>query len=718
MFDRSGHSFLRIIMIGAIAIFVVPVVILFLFYHDTLEQKREHLYSEIMTSAHFLESVIHFDAVHQPRNNLGVEEVFMLSIKQFTDVIEVFAEEDDLFFSIVEQRNDGIQIVYHHCQDQNLFNRFFSSGQVDALFFKAAAEQEGFYEGDMRCIDGSQKRIISFFTSVEKNADQKITLIGSINADAIRDRFFKWTLYLALLSLFVALVAIVLIRRQLKVIETTMDDQIIRYDLLFELTPIPLVFVDKNRQLSKRNRRFTEIFGYTYSDVPDAQTWFERAYPDPEYREKVVSGWYAEVSRAAVTNSDIAPHEYNVTCKDGSVRPMLISGVPIGEEFIITFIDMSSIRSHESALKMVLDFNKQILDTLASILVVLDHAGQVLLVNQKAAEILGYDIDQIVGKSWFENFLPAENVSEVRHYFERTVQGIKTLDEYFENEVLCASGETRMIAWHNAVIYNASGGLEKVICSGEDITERETLRSELIRNREIMLMQSRNAAMGEMIGMIAHQWRQPLATIAMSANTLQADVALENVNPESIATMSDTILEQAQYLSHTIDDFRNFFRPKKEIERLKMMELFEELVAIVGKSLEHDNIDVEISCDPAMEVTLYARELLQVLINIVKNAKEAILASNVAKGRIVMHAEMEHGRLMITACDNGGGIKKDVMIRMFDPYFTTKDESIGTGLGLYMCKMIVEKHLKGEIQGRNTGSGACFILKIPQGARV
>ncbi|MBN2895949.1 MAG: HAMP domain-containing histidine kinase [Campylobacterales bacterium] len=293
------------------------------------------------------------------------------------------------------------------------------------------------------------------------------------------------------------------------------------------------------------------------------------------------------------------------------------------------------------------------------------------------------------------------------------MQGIEPLPEYFENEVLDLTGKTHLISWHNTMLYHSNSQAYGVICAGEDITERESLRSELIKNQEMMLTQARSAAMGEMLSLIAHQWRQPLGTISMSASALLADVALNQIEDEEVERQCQMILEQSQYLSRTIEDFRHFFKPKHKPETIRIATLLDELRQIIGKSLEYSSIALNVQCDDTLETTLHARALLQVLINLVRNAQDALNDHHTKDAAITINVLAGQDRLMISICDNGPGIDPIIIDRIFEPYFTTKGEQSGTGLGLYISQMIVQKQLHGTIEVHSQARGICFTLTIP-----
>jgi len=247
----------------------------------------------------------------------------------------------------------------------------------------------------------------------------------------------------------------------------------------------------------------------------------------------------------------------------------------------------------------------------------------------------------------------------------------------------------------------------------KEINKRREIEQKLIEKEELIITQSRHAAMGEMIGMIAHQWRQPISVIAMDANNVLADIDLEIVSETSLKTYAHSTLKQTEHLSQTIDDFRNFFRPNKAMDEVRIEEVVGEAEKIISKMLEHNNISFSIKTGNSLTVNTYSRELLQVYINLLNNAKEALLECRTESRRINIVICDDKENVTTTICDNGGGIDNAIIQKIFDPYFSTKQISSGTGLGLYMSKTIVEKHLQGTLNVENTENGVCFKVAIP-----
>lgn len=226
------------------------------------------------------------------------------------------------------------------------------------------------------------------------------------------------------------------------------------------------------------------------------------------------------------------------------------------------------------------------------------------------------------------------------------------------------------------------------------------------------LLSQRNkfVSMREMIENIAHQWRQPLSQI--NSAVLIVDDLLYEKDIKSI-DIEEKLLEiesQTKYMSKTIDDFKNFFEPNKEKQVFMMHELLQKSIYILKGNLKYNNIKIETNLNNTLKCFGHPSELQQVIVAILNNAKDALLHNEVQDAKITINSKKIDDSISITICDNGGGIAKDVIEKIFDPYFTTKHKSQGTGLGLYISKLIVEESLNGELNVNNIENGTCFEI--------
>ncbi|MBV5279394.1 MAG: transporter substrate-binding domain-containing protein [Campylobacteraceae bacterium] len=237
---------------------------------------------------------------------------------------------------------------------------------------------------------------------------------------------------------------------------------------------------------------------------------------------------------------------------------------------------------------------------------------------------------------------------------------------------------------------------------------------ELKANEKILLMQSRNAAMGEMISMIAHQWKQPLTILSMIANNIKADMELGIFDAKSAGEYHQQLSNQIFYLSHTIDDFKDFFKPNKEKQFVKELhQVIENALNLLGKTFENNHITIYKEYNKVENLNIYVNELIQIIINLLKNSQEAFSQSTVENKYIIIRTYLKKNWITIEVEDNAGGIKEEILEKIFEPYFTTKEKLNGTGLGLYMSKSIIENHFGGTINVTCKGKISLFTVKFP-----
>lgn len=247
----------------------------------------------------------------------------------------------------------------------------------------------------------------------------------------------------------------------------------------------------------------------------------------------------------------------------------------------------------------------------------------------------------------------------------------------------------------------------------QDITDLKNTEQELEKQKEILLSQSKSAMMGEMIGLIAHQFKQPLSTISMMAANQIASVELGDtiLNDEIIHDAGETI-NQVEYLSSTIDMFRDFLKPDNEKVKANIKDVIENSIVIINKSLLNNEIELVKDYSSTQKVEVIHSELMQIFINLINNSKEAFNINNIKNRKISIKTYDESDNVIVEIEDNAGGIPADKIDNIFDAYFTTKKKLQGTGLGLYIVKTIIQEHFNGTIKVENTSNGAKFIITL------
>ena len=243
------------------------------------------------------------------------------------------------------------------------------------------------------------------------------------------------------------------------------------------------------------------------------------------------------------------------------------------------------------------------------------------------------------------------------------------------------------------------------------------VQEEVAKNRAKdmqLIEQTRLAQMGELMSMIAHQWRQPLASIGAASTALNLKAELDKISNELVLEQSEKIVRESQELSDTIDKFSRFFKQDSEKKRGSFKELIEVVTSIIGDSLQEKTISLIEDIESSRDFVSYPNELKQVILNLIKNAEDMLVEKGVENPFIKLTVSSENSYSILKVSDNAGGISETIIESIFDPYFSTKYERTGRGLGLYMSKMIIEEHCHGILSVENSKSGAVFTISIKE----
>ena len=252
----------------------------------------------------------------------------------------------------------------------------------------------------------------------------------------------------------------------------------------------------------------------------------------------------------------------------------------------------------------------------------------------------------------------------------------------------------------------------RIITSQEQTLSKKV--EELTQKDKMLTLQSKQAVMGEMISMIAHQWRQPLSTVTLNISNLQLKKLLgeefkEGELDEALENISDTVV----YLSDTIDDFQTYFRPDKELTEIEVEELLQKAIGFVEPRLKKTDIDVKLFIKEKIVITTYINELIQVLLNIINNAVDELIQREISQPELIISVHNRENEVAISIKDNACGISEENLESIFEPYFSTKGKN-GTGLGLYMSQMIMQKQFHTEIEVKSTNKGSTFTIVVPK----
>lgn len=363
-------------------------------------------------------------------------------------------------------------------------------------------------------------------------------------------------------------------------------------------------------------------------------------------------------------------------------------------------------------------------------IIITNPLGVVEYSNRQYTKLSGYQQNEILGciPESVKRALKSVKMNEL-------AQILKTGESWrgvFENRK-----KNKEIYWSSMTIsplFNYQGELTHYLAAEEDITEKKKaedslqksitsiaelnrdldnrVREEVAKNRDkdqLLIQQSKLASMGEMIGNIAHQWRQPLNAVGIIIQNIQGAYEFDKLNEDYLNNAVRESMGLLQHMSKTIDDFRYFYRPNREKEKFSIREALEKTVSFIGTSYQDSHIELEVTVEHDSIRLGYPNEYCQALINILNNAKDVCIERKIRHARVKVKITKETRAILIVQ-DNAGGIPEEILPRIFEPYFTTKEN--GTGIGLYMSKMIIEKYMGGKLLARNFESGAEFRIEL------
>ena len=313
----------------------------------------------------------------------------------------------------------------------------------------------------------------------------------------------------------------------------------------------------------------------------------------------------------------------------------------------------------------------------------------------------------------YKNFINSIHPDDVEKVETAYQNSLKTQEPYeVIHRLLMHDGRIKYVKEHCETSFDTNG--EPLISVGtiQDITVEHMAVENLRRKDEILFRQSRMAQMGEMISMIAHQWRQPLNAITLTTSALGLKIEDDKYDKTFFQSRLERISNYVQHLSSTIEDFREFFKPDKTKQETSLCKIMKNTLDLVRVGLENNNITILTEYDCKCSLFSYNNELLQVAMNLIKNAEDALLENKIISPTITIKCYSDSDKSVLEIGDNAGGIDTSIIDKIFDPYFTTKGEHNGTGLGLYMSKMIVEEHCKGILSVHNSSMGAVFKIEF------
>lgn len=465
------------------------------------------------------------------------------------------------------------------------------------------------------------------------------------------------------------------------------------------------------------NDRFCQLTGYDAQEII-GQTHRLFKHPDTS-KEQMADLWKTIESKRVwhdtITNRTKSGQTFYA---DTFIIPLLNEKHEI-DEYMDMRIDVTAIHAQKRHSQQILDTQKTI--------IVLFKDGNIIQSNKRLLEYFNL--------SSLEEFLRVHGcicdmvvkASECinAEMFKKWVQSPKNkLD--IKVALVRHDGEVRIFQVTKSDLETQIDGVQTII-SMSDVTEMDNYRNALqtkfnaateeIKNQQDRLIaQSRSAALGEMFDNIAHQWRQPIGAINNAIINAEFALELGGISHEELVDTFKQINTYTEFLSKTIDDFRNFSNPDKEKTSFSAHEIIRQTIGIIQGSYSENAIELDyVPTEEEMRYSLHGPqgEFSQVVLNILNNARDALKEHKPSPRRVKVSLSRSNDLLVITMSDNAGGIPGHVLPKIFDPYFSTKNKAQGTGIGLYMSKTIIEKHFQGRLEATNEGDGALFTITVP-----
>ena len=361
----------------------------------------------------------------------------------------------------------------------------------------------------------------------------------------------------------------------------------------------------------------------------------------------------------------------------------------------------------EKELSNRIEFDKVLLDTIPNPIYYKNTNGKFLGCNLAFSNLVSCPKDEVIGKTAYD-FFPLEVASKNHKIDKELLETFSTSTSEFTFHT--PSNNMKHIILNKAVYRNIDGSIGGIVCIMDDITDR-------IQQKQFLIQQNKLAEMGDMIAAIAHQWNEPLVELSALVQDIETSYLLDELEDKDVKEFVNDSMIQIKYMSKTLNDFRNFLKPSTTKQLFSIKKCIDEIMEIIGKQIFYSNIILEIDYkqkDREILIYGYENEFKQVLLNIINNAKNKLVEKNEnsnEKGSIKINIEKDEFNTKIQIIDDGGKIDESIIHSIFEPYFTTKVD--GTGLGLYMAKVIIEDKMDGSISVKNENQNVVFTIKLP-----
>jgi len=327
-------------------------------------------------------------------------------------------------------------------------------------------------------------------------------------------------------------------------------------------------------------------------------------------------------------------------------------------------------------------------------------------VNEAAQKLTGYTRDELIDIDPLA-LHSADSISKIPPSFAY---------EPTQFESVCLRKDGRVVPVLVFAVPFSLSDRRMVYSYWTDLSHIKQMEEERLLKDRLLAQQTKLATMGEMIGAIAHQWRQPLNSLGIVVQDVEYAYKYSELDDEYVKNFKVKAMETIRYMSKTIDDFKNFFSPNKKEEQFFLEDAVAQTLTMLSAQLKNNSIEIYFDTDDTKKHRYICNknELSQVILNILANAKDALIEKKPTNPFIKIDIRDDDFGCTLSIEDSAGGVPQDAISKVFDSYFTTKQDSGGTGIGLYMSKTIIEEHLGGKLELQNTQNGAIFTMRLPK----
>lgn len=489
-----------------------------------------------------------------------------------------------------------------------------------------------------------------------------------------------------------------------------------RFRQVIEMAPLPIGLINEKEENVYFNTRFIQTFGYTLEDLPTLNEWWEKAYPDADYRLRTQVQWNAAVEKAAQTHTDVEPQEYQVTCKNGSKLFIMISGTSLGNDFLATFLDITKLREANDKLRKL----SQAIEYCPSMILITDRAGHIDYVNPAWEQVTGYRLEEVFGQR--SNILKSGVHSE--EFYSKLWQEI-TAGRIWRGE-LCNRKKNGKLYWESCAIApfrNETGTITHFVAVKEDITERKQAAEELREAKDAA--DTANRAKSTFLANMSHEIRTPMNAILGFSQLLLRDSSLSGIQHQQVTT----ITRSGEHLMQIINDILEMSRIESGRITLNpapfdFHQLLDDLERMFAQRAQTGSLHFHVERLQKIPRFIIGDEtkLRQILINLLGNA----FKFTPANGSVILRTESESEpdgmvRLRFEVEDTGPGISPEDIPHLFKAFFQTntgKRLPGGTGLGLTISREFV--HLMGGdlTVSSQLGSGTKFRFDVQVGIGI